>query len=56
MERIRDRINLEYKDLLILLISLETPRDGGQVHEMWKTGTPARTEVSNQECQVQGLP
>ena len=23
---------------------------------MWKTGTPARTEESSQECQVQGLP
>ena len=37
MERTRHRINLESKDLLILDISLENPRDGGQVHEMWKT-------------------
>ena len=29
MERIRDRIILEHKDLLILVVSLENPRDGG---------------------------
>ena len=52
MERIRDRIILEHKDLLILVINLENPRDGVKVHEMWKAGTPARTEVSSQECQV----
>ena len=23
---------------------------------MWKTGSPARTKVSSQECQVQGMP
>ena len=26
IERIRDRINLEYKDLLILIINLENPQ------------------------------
>ena len=56
MERIGDRIILEHKDLLILVISLEIPRNGGQMHEMWKTGTPARAKVSSQECQVQRLP
>ena len=30
-------------------------RDGGEVHEMWKTRSPARTKVSSQECQVQGM-
>ena len=25
------------------------------MHEMWKTGTPARTKVSSQECQVLGI-
>ena len=29
MERIRDRINLEHKDLLILVISLENPQGLG---------------------------
>ena len=52
MERIRDRIILEHSDLLILVINLENPQGGGKVHEMWKTGTPVRTEVSSQECQV----
>ena len=35
--------------------SKKTHRDGGKVHEMWKTGTPAGTEVSSQECKVQRL-
>ena len=55
MERIRDRIILEHKDLLNLVINLENPQ-GVKVHNMWKTGTPAGTEVSSQECQVQRLP
>ena len=29
---------------------------GMKVREMWKTGTPAGTEVSSQECKVQRLP
>ena len=33
----------------------EPPRDGGKVHEMWKNRSPARTKVSIQECQVQGM-
>ena len=28
----------------------KTPRNGGQVHEMWKTEIPARAKVSSQEC------
>ena len=56
MERIRDRIILEHKDLLILVINLENPQDGGKVYEMWKTRPPAGTEVSSQECKVQRLP
>ena len=47
VERIRDRIILEHKDLLILVINLETPRDGRKVHEMWKTRSPAETEMSS---------
>ena len=35
--------------------SRKPPRDGGQVHEMWKTGTPAGAKVSIQECQMQRL-
>ena len=52
-----DRINLESKDLLILDIILENPQGwgGGKVHKIWKIGSPARTKVSIQECQVQGM-
>ena len=45
-ERIRDRIILEHMDLLILVINLENP-DGRKVHEMWKTRSPAGTEMSS---------
>ena len=55
MERTRERIILEHTDLQITVINLENPRDGRKVHEMWKTRAPARTEMSSQKCQVQGL-
>ena len=55
VERIRNRIILEHMDLLILVINLETPRDGTKMHEMWKTRSPAGTEMSSQECKVQGM-
>ena len=42
VEKTRDRIILEHMGLQI---SLETPRVGGKVHEMWKARTPARTEM-----------
>ena len=35
VERTRDRIILEYKDLQITVIHLETPRNGREVYEMW---------------------
>ena len=34
----------------------KTPRYGREVYEMWKTRAPARPEVCNQECKVQGMP
>ena len=34
----------------------KTPRNGREVHEMWKARAPARTEVCSQECKVQGMP
>ena len=34
VERIRDSIMLEHMDPQILVINLETPRDGRKVHEM----------------------
>ena len=49
MERIRDRRILEHRDLLILVINLENPEGLRKVPKMWKTGIPARTEVSSQE-------
>ena len=36
VERIRDRTILEHMESQILVINLETPRDGRKVHEMWK--------------------
>ena len=56
VEGTRDRIIPEHKDLQITVTSLENPRSGREVHEMWKTGAPARTEVCSQECKVQGMP
>ena len=38
------------------LLSRKPPRNGREVHEMWKTRAPARTEVCSQECKVQGMP
>ena len=55
MERIRNRIILEHKDLLILVINLENPQGWREMHEIWKTGKPAGTDVSSQECKVQRL-
>ena len=52
----RDRIIPEHKDLQITVTSPENPRNGREVHEMWKTRAPARTEVCSQECKVQGMP
>ena len=47
VERIRDRIMLEHMDLLILVINLENPQGWKEVHEMWKTRSPAGTEMSS---------
>ena len=38
------------------LPSRKPPRNGREVYEMWKTRAPARTEMSSQECKVQGMP
>ena len=51
-----DRIILEHKDLQITVTSLENPRNGREVYEMWKTRAPAGTKVCSQECKVQGMP
>ena len=55
VEETRDRIILEHTDLQITVISLENPRNGRKVHEMWKARVPAGTEMSSQECKVQGM-
>ena len=31
------------------------PKNGREVHEMWKARAPARPEMSSQECKVQGM-
>ena len=49
VEETRDRIILEHMDLQI------TPRNGREVHEMWKARATAGTEMSSQECKVQGM-
>ena len=56
VERTKDRIILEHKDLQITVISPKPPRNGREVHEMWKARAPAGTEMSSQECKVQGMP
>ena len=55
VERTRDRIILEHKDLQITVNHLENPRNGREVYEMLKTRAPARTEMCSQECKVQGM-
>ena len=56
VERTRDRIILEHKDLQITVISPENPRNVREVHEMWIARAPAGTEMCSQECKVQGMP
>ena len=56
VEGTRDRIILEHTDLQITVISLENPRNGREVQEMWKARAPARTEMCSQECKMQGIP
>ena len=54
-EGTRDRIILEHMDFQITVISRENPRDGREVHEMWKARAPAGTQMSSQKCKVQRM-
>ena len=48
MERIGDRINLEHKDLLILVISLENPQ--GYIKQEYQPGQ--RCPAKNAKCKA----
>ena len=49
VERTWDRIILEHRLLQITVNHLETPRNGREVYEMWKTRVPAKAEMCSQE-------